>query len=99
MEHNVEEKGRFRSLVGQLEWLCTNSRPLLTYDVLKLSCKVNNLKIEVLIEANKYLRKTCAFVSSVYFPGLGDVCKYKLIVYIDVCYANLPDGFSSTGGL
>ena len=37
-----EEKEMYRSLVGQLGWLCTYSRPDLSYDVLELSCKVNN---------------------------------------------------------
>jgi len=98
MECNVEEKESFRSLVGQLGWLCTNSRPDLTYDVLELSCKVNSLKVEDLIEANKCLRKACTFESSMYFPELGDICKYKLVVYSDASYANLPDGYSSAGG-
>ena len=98
VECNEEEKESLRSLVGQLGWLCTNSRPDLSYDVLELSCKVNNPKVEDLIEANKCLRKACTFESSMYFPGLGDTSKYKLVAYSDASYANLPDGFSSTGG-
>lgn len=95
---NEKEKESFRSLVGQLGWLCTNSRPDLSYDVLELSCKVNNPTVEDLIEANKCLRKACTFKSSMYFPGLGDSSKYKLVVYSDASYANLPDGVSSAGG-
>lgn len=95
---NKEEKDSFRSLVGQLGWLCTNSRPDLSYDVLELSCKVNNPKVEDLIEANKCLRKACTFESNIYFPDLGDISKYKLVVYSDASYANLPDGFSSAEG-
>ena len=92
-----EEKESFRSLVGQLGWLCTNSRLDLSHDVLELSCKINNPKVEDLIEANKCLRKACTFESSMYFPNLGDISKYKLVVYSDASHANLPDG-SSAGG-
>lgn len=98
MECNEEEKECFRSLVGQLGWLCTNSRPDLSYDVLELSCKVNNPRVEDLIEANKCLRKACTFESSMYFPELGDSSKYKLVVYSDASHAGLPDGSSSAGG-
>ena len=98
MKCNDDEKEDFRSLVGQLGWLCTNSRPDLSYDVLELSCKVNTPKVEDLLEANKCLRKACTFESSMYFPCLGDVTKYKLVVYSDASHANLPDGVSSAGG-
>ena len=98
VECNEGEKENFRSLVGQLGWLCTNSRPDLSYDVLELSCKVNTPKVEDLLEANKCLRKACTFESSMYFPCLGDATKFKLVVYSDASHANLPDGFSSAGG-
>ena len=98
MDCNKEERERFRSLVGQLGWLCTNSRPNLSYSVLELSCKVNNPKVEDLFEANKCLRKACMFVTSIYFPGLGDSSRYRLVVYSDASHANLPDGCSSAGG-
>ncbi|XP_064093862.1 uncharacterized protein LOC135206376 [Macrobrachium nipponense] len=98
MECNEEEKVNFRSLVGQLGWLSTNSRTVLAYDVLELSCKINNPKVKDLIEANKCLRKARTFESCMYFPGLGDSFKFKLVVYSDASYANLPDGFSSAGG-
>ena len=54
-----EEKEMHISLVGQLGWLSTNSRPDLSFDVLELSCKINSLKIGDIFEANKCLRKAC----------------------------------------
>ena len=110
MECNDEEREGLRSLVGQLGRLCTNSRSDLSYDVLELSCKVNNPKVEDLIEANKCLRTVYTFESSMYFPGTGDASKNKLMVYSDttkyklvVCSdapnANLPDGLPVLGDL
>ena len=93
-----EEKEKYRSLVGQLGWLSTNSRPDLSYDVLELSCKVNNLKIGDIFDANKCLRKACMFESSMYFPKLNDLSNCKLVVFSDASFANLPNGVSSAGG-
>ena len=93
-----EEKEKYRSLVGQLGWLCTNSRPDLSYDVLELSCKVNNPKIGDIFDANKCLKKACMFESSMYFPGLNDLNNCKLVVFSDASHANLPNGVSSAGG-
>ena len=94
----VEEKEKYRSLVGQLGWLCTNSRPDLSYDVLELSCKVNEPKIGDIFDANKCLKKACIFESSVYFPKLNDLSNCKLVVFSDASHANLPNGVSSAGG-
>lgn len=94
----VEAKESFRSQIDQLRQLYTYSRPDLTYGVLEFSCKVNHPKVEDLIKVNKCLRKACSFESSLYYPGLDDICKYKLVLYSDSSYVNLPDGFSSVGG-
>ena len=93
-----EEIEMFRKLVGQLQWLSINSRPDLSFDVLELSCKINNLKIGDLFEANKCLRKACLFESCKYFPKLNDLNNCKLIVFSDASHANLPKGVSSAGG-
>ena len=95
---NDVEKEQFRSLVGQLGWLCTNSRPDLSYDVLELSCKVNKPKIGDMFDANKCLRKACMFQCSMHFPKLKDVNNCKLVVFSDASHSNLPDGVSSAGG-
>ena len=66
-----EEKEMHRSLVSQLGWLSTKSRPDLSFDVLELSCKTNNLKIGDIFKANKCLRKACMFLKAVcIFPNL-----------------------------
>ena len=93
-----EEKEKYRSLVGQLGWLGTNSRPDLSYDVLELSCKVSNPKIGDIFDANKCLMKAYMFESSMYFPKLNDLNNCKLVVYSDASHANLPNGVSSAGG-
>ena len=95
---NDLEKEQFRSLIGQLGWLCTNSRPDLSYDVLELSCKVNKPKVGDIFDANKCLRKASMFQCSMHFPKLNDVNNCRLVVFSDASHSNLPDGVSSAGG-
>ena len=95
---NKPEIDNLRSLVGQLGWLCTSTRPDLSYEVLELSCKLNHPKVEDLLQANKCIRKANTYESTMFFPCLGDISKCKLVVYSDASHANLPDGSSSAGG-
>ena len=94
----VQENDDYRSLVGQLGWLCSNSRPDLSYDVLELSCKVNKPTIGDVIDANKCLKKAGIFESCMYFPKLNNLNNCKLLVYSDASHGNLPNGVSSAGG-
>ena len=94
----VQENDDYRSLVGQLGWLSSNSRPDLSYDVLELSCKVNKPTIGDIIDANKCLKKAGIFENCMYFPKLNDFSNCKLLVYSDASYGNLPNGVSSAGG-
>ena len=95
---NKTEIENLRSLVGQLGWVCTNTRPDLSYDVLELSCKLSHSKVEDLLLANKCLRKAKSLESFIQFSNLGDLRKCKMVVYSDASYANLPDGSSSAAG-
>ena len=93
---NTAEEKQLRTLIGQLNWIASQTRPDLSYDVLQLSVKVNKATVETLILANKIVRKLKSQKSYIVFPKLNTVT--KLILYSDASYANLPDGFSSSGG-
>ena len=95
MINEVEEK-QLRTLIGQLNWIASQTRPDLSYDVLHLSIKVNKATVETLILANKIVRKLKSQESYIVFPKLNSVT--KLILYTDASYANLPEGFSSSEG-
>ena len=87
-----------RTLIGQLNWLCINTRPDISYDVLELSCDLKKPKVRNLIKANKVLKKTKLNKCNLFFPKLGNLNNIKLITYSDASHANLPDGTSSAGG-
>ena len=95
---NETEKENFRSLVGQIGWLGTNTRPDVSYDVLNFSCLLNHPKVGDIIEANKCLRKLDMMDCTLKFSNLGDLSKAKIITFSDASHANLPDGYSSAGG-
>jgi len=90
-----EEQYAFRAIVGQLNWLSSQSRPDLAFDVCQLSTKLNSATIKDLIQANKIVKKAKNAELSLVFPNLQS--PLHLLAYCDASYANLPDG-SSQGG-
>ena len=83
---------------GHANWLASQTRPDISFDVLNLSCDINkNPVVSHLIEANKMILKIKNKESKLVFPNLGTVDDLKIVAFTDA-YANLPDGTSSAGG-
>ena len=95
---NEIEMKKFRSLVGQINWLSTQSRPDLSFDALELSCNMSHPRVEHILQGNKCLKKMSMSECYMQFPNLGDLKKVQLVCLSDASHANLPDGFSSAGG-
>ena len=93
-----EEEKLLRSAIGQLNWVATQTRPDLSYDVLELSMITNRATVDHLLQANKVIRKLKSEALQIKFPRLGELSNLKLILFNDASFANLPDGTSSTGG-
>ena len=84
---------------GHANWLASQTRPDISFDVLNLSCDINkNPVVSHLIEANKMIRKIKNKESKLVFPNVGTVDDLKIVAFTDASHANLPDGASSTGG-
>ena len=95
---NSDEEHILRKVIGQANWLASQTRPDISFDVLNLSCDINkNPVVSHLIEANKMIRKIKTKESKLVFPNLGTVDDLKIVAFTDA-YANLPDGTSSAGG-
>ena len=96
---NFDEEHILQSVIGQANWLASQTRPDISFDVLNLSCDINkNPVVSHLIEANRMIRKIKNKESKLVFPNLGTVDDLKIVAFTDASYANLPDGASSAGG-
>ena len=89
---------QLRSTIGQLNCLANQTRPDITYDILEHSVSIKSAKVENILQLNKIIKKVKTDEVFIQFPDLGDVSSWKLVVYTDASYANLPDGVSSAGG-
>ena len=55
---NKDESDGLRSLIGQLNWLSTQTRPDISYDVLELSSSLKHPQVDHICKANKIVKKT-----------------------------------------
>ena len=96
---NSDEEHILRKVIGQANWLASQTRPDISFDVLNLSCDINkNPVVSHLIEANKMILKIKNKESKLVFPNLGTVDDLKIVAFTDASYADLPDEASSAGG-
>ena len=68
------------------------------FDILELSTTQNFATIDSMKKINKLLSKLKREPMYLLFPPLGQYTEWKLAVYCDASYANLPDGVSSASG-
>jgi len=92
-----DEKYQYRAVVGQLNWLCSQSRPDLAFDVCQLSTKLNDPIVRDVVYANRIVRKAKAHRYSLKFNRLKSPLHLK--AYCDASYANLSDGSSQGGSI
>eukprot|EP00435_Cladocopium_sp_Y103_P054342 s1586_g17.t1 len=81
-----EEKSDFRSVIGALQWLTTQSRPDIAFLVNQLQKRVNHLKVRDLLEANKVVRIAKQNEVALTFRNLGTDC--AIVVWHDSALYN-----------
>jgi len=86
----LDEEKRLRMTVGQLNWVHTQTRPDILFDVLELNMIIKSARVEHLLQANKVIRKLKSEPSKIVFPRLGQLESLHLLLYNDASYANLP---------
>ena len=94
---NREETDLLRSVIGKLNWLATQTRPDLSFDVCELSTRLKSGTVKLLEKANDVIKKAKYNSIFLHFPvlNLNDIA---VRCYADASFANLPDG-GSQGGL
>ena len=93
-----EELHDFRSLVGQLNWASTQTRPGMAYDTSMISSSIKNGIVDDLLKANKSVKKMKAEQVSINFQRIGEITETKFVGFADAAFGNLT-GNESQGGL
>ena len=94
---NEAEISQCRSALGKLNWLATQTRPDLSFQVSELTSALRNRQISVMHDINKAIRKAKKEPSQLVIPCMSDISKCKLITYSDASFANV-DSVKSQGG-
>ena len=93
---NAQEQTLFRQIIGQLNWAVQGSRPDMAFEMIALSTKLQQGKIEDLIRAIKKVNRLNDIRSFISFPGL-DKTKLTVVVFTDASLGNINEGTGSTG--
>ena len=95
---NRQELKQYRSLVGSLNWIVQGSRPDLAFQLIDLSTKFRNGTVDDLIKVRKILQKAKENRADIFYPDLGHVQHWRIVMYADASHANLCEGVSSCVG-
>ena len=92
-----DEYKKFKSLIGKVLWLSTQTRPDIAYDVCQLSNHLSDPNVADILTLNKMVKKLRSEheIQMVYNPI--NLSSMKLIVFSDSAYGNLPKNGSQCG--
>ena len=76
-----EERAEYRSIVGSLQWIATQSRPDLSFETNQLQKRIADLRVGDLVRANKAVREAKQHRMQLVFEDLGKDA--QLVVYSD----------------
>ena len=92
-----DELKQLRTLIGQLGWVCGQTRPDISFDVCELSASVKHANVEDMIKANKVLVKAKNQHITLQFNRMSSIKDVSFVVYNDSSFGNLQNGGSQGG--
>ena len=95
---NKQEMHTLRATAGQLNWMATQTRPDMSFDALELNMSRHHSTVEQVLRANKAVRQAKRVQVDTHYPKLGPFSEWKMNVFCDASWGNLPDGISSAQG-
>ena len=94
---NEKEQTEFRALYGQLNWVVSQMRPDIAFDVCELSTEFGKVTYDDIHKANKVVKRLKYEQISLKCSFKGDFKEAKLLTFCDESFANLPYGGSQGG--
>ena len=86
-----------RGIIGKLNWIATQTRPDLSFEVSDLTSSLKEKGVDSISLINKTVRKAKKHSSQLLIPNLGKLSELTLKVYCDASFAGHNSG-SSHGG-
>ena len=87
---NEQGQTTYRQIVGQLNWAVQKSRSEMSFDLIQLSTKLKQGKVEDMLRAIKKVIN-----SFLTFPKLNKSSEIKVVVFTDASMGNINDGTGS----
>ena len=86
-----------RQIIGLFNWLVTQTKLSLSYDVSVLSSIVKQKNLECIKQDNEVVKKAIKEKSPIDIPDLGNLEHLKIVTYSNAPFANSTDGCSQWG--
>ena len=96
-ELTKNELANFRTLVGQLSWVSTHTRPDVAFETCELGGVVKSAKIADLIRLNKLVERLKNTHVNLYFPRVESLKCCTIKCFTDASFRNLPQEGSQAG--
>lgn len=93
---NEEEKSSLRSVIGQLNWLSTQTRPDIAYDVCDLSTNLKDGSVSLLKQANRVIKRAKLRDVNLHYPKMN-LNNLSVECHADASHGNLKGGGSQGG--
>ena len=91
------EKTEYRALIGQLNWLSTQTRPDISFETCDLHVLFKNATIDELLRLNKLINRVKVSSLEILFPQMSSISSCHIEGYADASFANLQGGKSQGG--
>lgn len=91
------ERRDYRSAVGQLNWISTQTRPDISFDVCELSQLFNRASVGDMVRVNKVIQRVKTDAVKLVYPRLSSLSECYFECYSDASFGNLSDSGSQGG--
>ena len=92
-----KEKSEYRALVGQLNWMATQTRPDIAFEASYLSGIFKKATVGDLVKVNKLIDRVKYSCVQLAFPPMSKIEHCSLECYSDASFGNLEDSGSQGG--